>query len=135
MDGLPDIVNRALRARGCSARQASIEAGSPELIRNIRRGQVPSAARLRALCEVLDLDFYIGPRREAGAVDEARLFEAVTAMERALAAGAISLAPRARAAAIVEVYELLDQQRSPATAARVQRLVEALASTDTDRGV
>ena len=65
---------------------------------------MPSVARLRVLCEVLDLDFYIGPRREAGAVDEARLFEAVVAMERALAAGAISLTPRARAVAIVEVY-------------------------------
>ena len=123
------------RPLACSTRQASIEAGSPELIRNIRRGQVPSVDRLRVLCEVLDLDFYIGPRREAGAVDEARLFEAVVAMERAVAAGAISLTPRARVAAIVEVYELLDQQRSPATAARVQRLVEALASTNADRGV
>ena len=135
MEALPDIINRALRARGCSARQASLEAGSPELIRNIRRGQVPSVARLRTLCEVLDLDFYIGPRREAGAVDEERLFEAVVALERAVAAGTISLTPRARAAAIVEVYELFDQQRSPATAARVQRLVEALASTDLDRGI
>ena len=39
-------INRALRARGCSARQASLEAGSPELIRNIRRGRIqPATAR------------------------------------------------------------------------------------------
>ena len=127
MNELPDIINRALRARRYSARQASLEAGSPELIRNIRRGRLPSVERLQTLCEVLELEFYIGPRREAGAIDEARLREAVVSTERTLAAHAIALEPEARADAVVAVYELLDRERSPATAARVTKLIEALA--------
>ena len=97
MDELPDIIDRALRARRYSARQASLEAGSSELIRNIRRGRMPSVERLRTLCEVLELEFYIGPKRESGAIDEARLREAVVSTERTLAAHAIALEPEARA--------------------------------------
>ena len=33
------------------------------MIRDMRRGHVPSVERLRSLCEVLDLDFFVGPRR------------------------------------------------------------------------
>ena len=33
------------------------------MIRDMRRGHVPSAERLRSLCEVLDLEFYVGQRR------------------------------------------------------------------------
>lgn len=128
MDELEDIINRALRARRYSARQASLEAGSPELIRNIRRGRLPSVERLKALCEVLELEFYIGPQRHAGAIDERRLREAVMSTERTLAAHRIALEPEARADAVVAVYELLDRERAPATAARVTKLIEALAS-------
>ena len=120
-------INRALRARGCSARQASLEAGSPELIRNLRRGRMPSVERLRVLCEVLELEFYIGPAREAGAIDERRLREAVASTERALGAHGIALEPEAKADAIAAIYDLLDRERAPATAARVKRLIEALA--------
>ena len=127
MEELPDIINRALRAQRYSAREASLEAGSPELVRNIRRGRLPSVERLRSLCEVLDLEFYIGPRREAGAIDEGRLRKAVTATERTLTAHAITLAPEARADAVVAVYGLLDRE-APATAARVTKLIEALGS-------
>ena len=38
--------------------------GSPELIRDMRRGHVPSVERLRSLCEALGLEFYVGPPRE-----------------------------------------------------------------------
>ena len=127
MEALPDIINRALRARRYSGREASLEAGSPELVRNIRRGRMPSVERLMSLCEVLDLEFYIGPRREAGAIDEGRLREAVMSTERTLEAHAIALAPEARADAVVAVYGLLDRERAPATAARVTKLIEALA--------
>ena len=126
MEELPDIINRALRARRYSGREASLEAGSPELVRNIRRGRMPSVERLRSLCEVLDLEFYIGPRRAAGAIDEARLRETVVRTERALEAHAIALTPEARADAVVAVYGLLDRE-APATAARVTKLIEALA--------
>ena len=57
---------RALRARNLSASQASMQAvGSKELIREMRRGRVPSVERVRALCEVLDLEFHT-LRRPAG---------------------------------------------------------------------
>ena len=128
MDELTSIINRALRARRCSARQASLEAGSEEIIRNIRRGRLPSVERLQTLCEVLELEFYIGPRREAGAIDEQRLREAVASTERTLEAHAIALEPEAKASAVAAVYDLLDRDRAPATAARVTQLIEALAS-------
>ena len=126
MEDLTTTINRALRARGCSARQASLEAGSPELIRNIRRGRMPSVERLQLLCEVLELEFYIGPAREAGAIDERRLREAVTSTERTLGARGIALEPEAKADAIAAIYDLLDRKRAPATAARVEQLIEAL---------
>ena len=37
--------------------------GSPELIRDMRRGHVPSVERLRSLCEALGLEFYVGRPR------------------------------------------------------------------------
>ena len=63
------IISQALKKQGISARQASILAtGGPELIRSIRRGSIPSVERIRALCEVLKLEFYIGPIR-SGLID------------------------------------------------------------------
>lgn len=65
--GVDDIlreIDDALRRHGISARAASIRAhGSPELIRDMRRGHVPSVERLRSLCESLGLEFYVGPPR------------------------------------------------------------------------
>ena len=67
MEDLLAAVNAALRARGWSARQASLEAvGSDQFIRNLRRGRVPPVDKLRALCDVLGLEFYIGPPRACG---------------------------------------------------------------------
>ena len=123
---LTATINRALRELRYSAHQASLDAGSPDLVRNIRRGRMPSVERLRALCEVLDLDFYVGPRRPPGAVDEARLREAIASTERALGAHGIALDLEARAMAVAAVYDLLDRERAPATAERVKRLIEAL---------
>lgn len=57
-------IDAALERLGLSARAASIRAqGAPEMIRDMRRGHVPSVERLRSLCEVLDLEFFVGPRR------------------------------------------------------------------------
>ena len=119
-------LNRALRDRRYSASRASTEAGSPDLIRNIRRGRMPSMERLKALCEVLDLDFYVGPRRHAGAIDVRRLREAIASTERTLVAQGVPLEPEAKADAIAAVYDLLDRDRAPATAERVRELIEAL---------
>ena len=57
------IIERALDKQGITARRASMLAtGTPELIRNMRRGRVPSVERFCALCNVLDLEFYVGPK-------------------------------------------------------------------------
>ena len=127
MDNLVDEINRALRVRGWSAAKASTEAvGSPELIRDIRRGHLPTVGRLKSLCDVLELEFYVGRRRKWGAIDERRLEEAVASTERTLEANTMMLDPEAKASAIAAVYELLDTEREPATAARTKRLIEAL---------
>ena len=115
-----------MRDQRDSATAASIEAGCPDLVRNIRRGRMPSVERLNALCEVLDLDFYVGPRRAAGAVDVPRLREAIVSTERTLGAHGLVLALEARADAIAAVSDLLDRDRAPATAERVTELIEAL---------
>ena len=119
--------------QSCSARAAVFgepgrrsRRGSPDLIRNVRRGRMPSLERLKALCEVLELDFYVGPRRRAGAVDVGRLREAIASTERTLGAHGLVLELEARADAIAAVYDLLDRERAPATAQRVQELIEAL---------
>lgn len=64
MDDILREIDAALRRLGISARAASIRAhGSPELIRDMRRGHVPSVERLRSLCEALGLELYVGPPR------------------------------------------------------------------------
>ncbi len=64
MEDILREIDAALERLGLSARAASIRAqGTPETIRDMRRGHVPSVERLRSLCEVLDLEFHVGPRR------------------------------------------------------------------------
>ena len=122
-------INRALRTRGWSARKASLEAvGSPELIRDMRRGRLPSVERLQALCEVLDLEFYVGPRRLHPEIDERRLEEAVESAERILRSNAGIVEPQVKARAVAAIYQLLDRDREPATADRLQRLIGALST-------
>ena len=124
-------INRALRARGWSAQQASVQSGGgPELIRNLRRGREPRLESLEALCDVLGLEFYVGPRRE---VDEARLDAALEAVDRALGERTHETGARERARAAVALYGLTDWNREPVSARRVTRLLEAL-NTATLRG-
>ena len=87
---------------------------------------MPSVEKLRAQCAVFDLDFYVGPRRPAGAVDQRRLREAVASTERALRNYRPAFDPDARTDAIAAVYDLLDRERSPSTAQRVKQLIDAL---------
>ena len=64
MEDILREIDAALERLGLSARAASIRAqGTPETIRDMRRGHIPSVERLRSLCEVLDLEFHVGPRR------------------------------------------------------------------------
>ena len=127
MEDLVEQVNRALRARGWSAQHASRQiGGSPEFIRNLRRGYVSSLGKFRALCEVLELEFYVGPRREVGAVDERRLEAAIATVEHALAESRFVLEPENKANVVAAVYSFIGEARSPATAARVKRLIGAM---------
>ena len=129
MDDLIEEVNRALRARGWSARHASRQVGgSLELIRNLRRGHFTALERFRSLCEVLGLEFYVGAPRELGAVDERRLEEALSTVERVLTDADFVLAPNDKAGVVAAVYGVLGESRSPATAARIKRLVSAMAA-------
>ena len=129
MEDLLDLINATLRARRWSARQASIEAvGNDQLIRNMRRGQVPSVEKFRALCAVLGLEFYVGPPREVGSVDEQRLKHAIVTTEQTLHDEALELEFEDKAQVIAAVYELMDQGSSPSTVARVKRLVAGLSA-------
>ena len=96
------------------------------MIRNLHGGRELRLAQLKALCEVLEFDFCIGPKRKIGAVDELRLEEALEATVRTLKAHAVRPGARDRARAVAALYELLDRTREPSTAQRVERLIEVL---------
>ena len=135
MQDLVAEINRALRARRWSARRASVEAvGSPDLVRDMRRGFVTSVEKFRALCDVLGLEFYVGPPRKDHAVDEQRLEVAIETAVRTLRDTGIALDPSEEAQVIASVYHLIGPQRSPATTARVKRLIAALTSTKQPQG-
>ena len=127
MDDLIEEVNRALRARGWSARHASRQIGGrPEFVRNLRRGYVTALAKFRTLCEVLDLEFYVGPHREVGLVDERRLEQAIATLERVLLESDFVLDPEDKASVVAAVYTFIGEERSPATTAWVKRLIAAM---------
>ncbi len=57
---LTDLVDKALKEKGLSARAVSIEVvGHDGLIRDIRAGRIPSYDRVRELLEYLDIDLYL----------------------------------------------------------------------------
>ena len=136
MEDLLDLINSTLREQRWSARQASIEAvGNDQLVRNMRRGQVPSVEKFRRLCEVLGLEFYAGPPREVGTVDGGRLKEAIEETERTLREEGVELEPEDKAKVLAAVYDLIGEKRSPATVARVRQLIAGLtAGTKTRTG-
>ena len=132
MKDLVAVINAALRRRGWSARQASLEAvGSDQFIRDMRRGRVPPVEKFRSLCEILDLEFYVGPKRELGSVDERRLEVAVATAERALESSEVELGPDERARVMVAIYALIgDDASTPANANRVARILKTVTGGD-----
>ena len=119
MRELLDEIERAVRARGWSARQASMQAvGTPELIHSMRRGRVPSVERIRALCEVLGLEFYVGLPRDEPNVDTERLKSALETTERALASTGRKMGYADKALTVSAVYDLIGQGRG-----NIQRVV------------
>ena len=132
MRDLLSEIERAVKARGWSARQASMQAvGTPELIHDMRRGRVPSVERFRTLCQALELEFYVGPPREGGYVDAARLSRALETTERALASTGRRMSHTDKARAVSAVYDLMGRGRGQASATRIAQLIEAVARART----
>ena len=128
MEELLREVERAVKARGWSARQASMkEVGTPELIRSMRRGRVPSVERVQALCQVLDLEFYIGPPRAERPVDAERLERALETTERTLASAGRTMSYPDKARAVAAVYDLIGEGRGQVYTRRVVSLIKAMA--------
>ena len=136
MRELLQTIEEALKARGWSARQASMAAvGSPQLISNMRRGRVPSVDRVQALCDTLGIEFYVGPPREAIEVDERRLALALEAAERGLSMSRRTMDAKEKAELAAAVYVLIGNERGPANAARVGRLISMVAGSGPERVV
>ena len=127
MEEVLEVVEEALRARGMSAREASILAvGNDGLIKRMRGGRIPTVTRLADLCEVLGLEFYVGPQREGAPVHEERLLLALRTVGRALETVGRAQAPLADTARLVVlVYGLLGAE-GEVNAERVRELVEGL---------
>ena len=126
MRELLELIDEVLAERRWSARQASIEAvGTPNVIMNMRRGRVPSIHRLRALCDVLGLEFYIGrPRTVRGAAfDVERLALALDAVAAGFPDADRRLSVHDRAQLMVAVYALLGEGDASASAERVRELI------------
>ena len=128
MEELLRQIERTVRARGWSARQASMKAvGNPELIRSMRRGRVPSVERVEALCKVLDLEFYVGPPRAERPVDAERLERALETTDRTLASTGRTMGYGDKARAVAAVYDLIGEGRGQVYTRRVVSLIEAVA--------
>ena len=126
MQDLLQLIDEVLAERRWSARQASIEAtGAPNLVMNMRRGKVPSIDRVRALCEVLGLEFYVGrPRTAAGGeFDVERLALALEALDAGFADADRRLSLNERAQLLAAVYSLLGERAAPAGAAQVREVI------------
>ena len=135
MEDLLSLVTTALRERRWSARQASIAAvGHDQLIRNMRRGQVPSVEKFRRLCEVLGLEFYVGAPREVGRVESARLTQAIEITEYTLRDEGLALEPCHKAQVVSAVYHFIGAEPSPATVARVKQLIAGVTAGTRERG-
>ena len=131
MHDLLTEIERAIKSRGWSARQASMEAvGNPDMIRGMRRGRSPTADRLRALCDVLDLEFFVGPRRQPDPLDERRMELAVETAERGIAASGQTLSHADKARFFVAVYQLIGEEHGPANAARVRQMLRMVSGGD-----
>ena len=75
---------------------------------------------------MLDIEFYVGPRREVGVVDERRLEQAIETVEHVLLESDFVLNPEDKASVVSVVYGFIGEERSPTTTARVKRLIAAM---------
>ena len=98
--------------------------GTPELIRDMRRGRVPSVERFRSLCEVLGLEFYVGPPRSGNPVDARQLEQAMETAESVLAMTGRTLTHSEKGRMVATVYDLIGKGSGRANAMRVIQLVD-----------
>ena len=131
-ESLIDTIERALKDRGWSARQASLAAGgSQDLVSNIRRGRIPSAERVEALCEVLGLEFYVGAHRsETATFDAHQLAVAIEELEREDGPASIAaLSPLERARLLIAAYELVGTRHAQPRRALLRDLIQLVRRT------
>ena len=88
----------------------------------------------QALYEVLELEFYIGPKRNTFTVDEERLALALETAECGLSKGERAMGIAQKAQLVAAVYELIDADHGPASAARLRRLIDVMAGDGRDGG-
>ena len=105
--------------------------GTPELIRDMRRGRVPSVERFRALCEVLGLEFYVGPRRDNIPLrDLQRLERAIRTTENMLDVTERNMTPEQKAQVVSAVYHLTGEHNSPVGGKLVISLIDLAIGKD-----
>lgn len=135
MEDLLAVIERAVRTRGWSARQSSMMAvGTPELIRDMRRGRVPSVERFRALCEVLGLEFYVGPPRvNVGLRDLRRLERAIMNTEDVLASTQRNVTIEQKAQVVSAVYHFIGEDLTPIGGRFLIDLIDLAVGTESGR--
>ena len=126
MQDVLELIDEALAERGWSARQASIAAlGTPNVITNMRRGRAPSIDRLRAVCDVLGLECYIGrPRAVPGGVlDVERLHRAATIIAAGFPDAEQRLDLRDRMRLLAALYALVGSSNPDFHVGQIQEVV------------
>ena len=105
--------------------------GSPDMIADMRRGRVPSVERVQAMCEVLGLEFYVGPHRRRAPVDAERLVQALSTADRAAESCGLEMNHEERARVVAAIYDLIDSDGEPADTAKVLHLIETVSKNRT----
>ena len=137
MEDLLAEIERAVRMRGWSARQASMMAvGTPELIRDMRRGRVPSVERFRALCEVLGVEFYVGPPRDKVRLwDLRRLERAIQVTESVLTATERNVTHEQKAQVVSAIYHIIGEDLRAVGTRLVTELIDLAVGTQSSGAI
>lgn len=103
--------------------------GSPDMIADMRRGRVPSVERVRAMCEVLGLEFYVGPHRRRTPIEARTLAQALSTADRAAQSCGLEMDDDERAQVVAAIYDLIGDDQERTDTAQVLRLIEAVAKS------
>ena len=99
------------------------------------RERIPSVKRFQTLFQALELEFYVGPHRDGGHVDAARLSRALATTDRALASTGRRMSHIDKATAVSAVYELMSKGRGQASEARIAQLIATVAKAHHEQSV